>query len=55
MFASRSTGDRCVAIFERALGRLLATAIVELVRHVEFLEALDEYYVVLTIQPDRAK
>ena len=43
MFASRFTGDSCVAIFERAYGRLWASGIAELVRHVEFPEALDDY------------
>lgn len=48
VFASRFTGDSCVAIFERALGRLRPTGIAELVRHTEFLEALDDYDIVLT-------
>ena len=33
VFASRFTGDLCVAIFERAFGRLRASGIAELVRH----------------------
>ena len=55
VFASRFTGDRCVAIFERAFGRLRASGIAELVRHAEFLEAFDDYDIVLTGPPDRAK
>ena len=51
VFASRLTGDSCVAIFERAFGRLRATGIGELVRHAELLEALDEYHIVLTRPP----
>ena len=43
MFASRFTRDRCVAIFERAFDRLRASDIAELVRHAEFLGALDDY------------
>ena len=45
MFTSRFTGDSCVAIFERALGRL----------HTELLEALDDCDIMLTGPPDRAK
>ena len=55
VFASRFTGDSCVAIFERAFGRLRASGIAELVRHMEFLEALDDDDIVLTAPPDRAK
>ena len=55
VFASLFTGDSCVAIFERALGRLRASGIAELVRQVEFLEVLDDYDIVLTAPPDRAK
>ena len=54
LFSSRFTGDRCVAIFERAFGRLRATGTVELVRHAEFLEALDDYDIVLTGPPGGA-
>ena len=48
LFASRFTGDLCVAVFDRAFGGLRAGGIGELVRHVEFLDALDEYDIVLT-------
>ncbi len=51
LFASRFTGEQCVAVFDRALGRLRAGAAVELVRHAEFLDALDEYDIVLTGPP----
>ena len=51
LFASRFTGDRCVAIFDRALGKLQTTGIVELVRHAEFLDALDDYNIMLTDPP----
>ena len=53
MFASRFTGDSCVAILERAFGRLRESGIAELVRHVGFLEALDDYDIVLTEPPGR--
>ena len=55
VFASRFTGDGCVAIFERTFGRLRATGMTELVRHAEFLAALDDYDIVLTRPPDRAQ
>ena len=51
LFASWFTGDGCVAVFGRAFGRLKALDIAELVRHVEFLDALDDYGIVLTEPP----
>ena len=51
VFLSRFTGDRCVAVFERSFAKLRAAGIVELVRHAEFLEVLDDYDIVLTGPP----
>ena len=51
LFSSRFTGDSCVAVFDRTLGRLRAGGATELVRHAEFLDALDEYDIVLTGTP----
>ena len=51
LFASRFTGDTCVAVFDRAFGRLRALGVAELIRHVEFLDALDDYGIVLTEPP----
>lgn len=51
VFLSRFTGDRCVAVFERSFAKLRAAGIVELVQHAEFLEALDDYDIVLTGPP----
>ena len=51
LFASRFTGDACVAVFDRAFGRLRALGVDELVRHAGFLDALDDYDVVLTEPP----
>ena len=48
LFASRFTGDGCVAVFDRAFGKLRALGVAELIRHVEFLDALDDYDIVLT-------
>ena len=53
LFASRLAGGRCVAVFDCALGRLRRTGIVELVRHGEFLDALDDYEIVLTDPTNR--
>lgn len=51
MFTSRFTGDLCVAVFDRAFGRLRVGTTAELIRHTEFLDALDEYDIVLTGPP----
>ena len=51
LFASRFTGDRCVAVFDRAFDRLRADSPTELILHAEFLDALDEYDIVLTDAP----
>ena len=48
LFASRFTGDTCVAVFDRAFGKLMLLGIDELVRHAGFLDALDDYDIVLT-------
>ena len=50
-FASRFTGEYFVAVFDRAFGRLRTGAADELVRHAEFLDALDEYDIALTGPP----
>ena len=51
VFASRFTGAPCVAVFDRAFGRLRAGGAAELVHHAEFLDALDEYDIALTGPP----
>ncbi len=51
LFPSRFTGDTCVAVFNRAFGKLKALDIAELVRHVEFLDAFDDYGIVLAELP----
>ncbi len=51
VFASRFTGDSCVAVFDRAFGKLRALGVDDLIRHVEFLDALDDYDIVLTEPP----
>ena len=51
LFSSRFTGDACVAVFERAFGKLTAFDIDELVHHGEFLDALEDYGIALTEPP----
>jgi len=55
LFPSRFTGDRCVAVFERAFPRLQTIEVAELVRHPEFLEALGDYDIALTGPPVRSE
>ena len=51
VFASRFTGDTCVAVFDRSFGKLKLIGIDELVHHDEFLGALDDYDIVLIEPP----
>ena len=48
LFASRFTGDTCVAVFDRALGKLSLLGIDEPAHHAGLLDALDDYDIVLT-------
>ena len=48
LFASRFTGDACVDVFDRVFGKLRGLGVAELICHAEFLDALDEYEIVLT-------
>lgn len=51
LFASRFSGDACVAAFDRAFGRLRALGVDELVRSVELPDALDDCDFALTEPP----
>ena len=51
LFPSRFTGHACLAVFDRAFDRLAAFDIADLVGHVDFLDALDDYDIVLTKPP----
>ena len=51
LFSSRFTGDRCVAVYERAFGKLTVLDIAYPARHVEFLDALEDYDIALTQPP----
>ena len=48
LFAPRFTGDLRVAVPERAFSRLLTGHVAALVRHADFLDAVDAYGVGLT-------
>jgi len=48
VLASRFTGHACVTELERALGKLTAFDIPELVAHSDFRDALDDYGISLT-------
>ena len=47
LFPSRITGDTCDAVFDRAFGKLILYGIGELVRQAGFLDAFDDYDIVL--------
>ncbi len=51
LFPSRFTGDTCVAVFDRSFGKLAALDIADIAGHVDFLDALDDYDIVLTGPP----
>ena len=51
LFESRFTGHPCVAVFDRALGKLQVRSITPLIEHADFLQALDDYGVLLTTTP----
>lgn len=51
LFSSRFTGDACIAVFDRAFGKLAWLDVAPLVHHVELLDALDDYKIVLTEPP----
>ena len=48
LFPSRFIGHTCLAMFVRAFGGLAVLDIADLVRHVDFLDALDDYDIALT-------
>ena len=51
LFSSRFTGDACVAVFDRALGKLTTLDVDELVHHSAFLDVIEDYRIVLTEPP----
>ena len=51
LFVSRFTADICMAVFDRAIGKLKPLDVVDLGRHVELMNALDDYGIVLTEAP----
>ena len=52
LFASRFTGHQCVAVFDRAISKLQLLSVTPLIEHADFLEALDDYDILLTTPPD---
>lgn len=52
LFRSRFTDHLCVALFDRALKKLAVQQVAPLIEHADFLDALDEYDVVLTGPPE---
>ena len=51
LFQSRFMGHMCVAVFDRALAKLHVLRVTPLIEHADFLEALDDYDIVLTTPP----
>ena len=51
VFPSRFTGHTCVAVFDRAFGKLEAIAVTRLVEHFNFQRILDDYDITLSIPP----
>jgi hypothetical protein len=47
LFQSRFTGHLCVAVFDRAIGKLEASGVVPLIEHADFLEAIKDYAITL--------
>ena len=52
LFKSRFTGHQCVAVFDRAISKLQPLSVTPLIEHADFLEALDDYDILLTTPPD---
>lgn len=51
VYPSRFTGDTCIAVFDQAFGKLRLLGIDELIHHAAFLDALEDYGIVLTEPP----
>ena len=52
LFPSRFTGHTCAAVFDRAVGKLAKLGIADLASDADFLDALDDYDIVLTEPPE---
>ena len=48
LFESRFTGHLCVAVFDRAIGKLQLLSVTPLIKNADFLESLDDYDILLT-------
>ena len=51
LYQSRFTGHNCVAIFDRSFENLAVSRITPLVEHMDFLDALVDYDIMLTKRP----
>ena len=51
LYLSRFIGHTCVAIFDRAIVHLNVVSVTSLIEHTDFLDALDDYDIVLTKPP----
>lgn len=51
LFESRFTGHACIAVFDRAIGKLQPHSVTPLIEHADFLEALNDYDILLTTPP----
>lgn len=52
LYQSRFTGHVCAVVFDRAFGKLEVLRLSPLVEHVDFLQALTDYDITLTMPPD---
>lgn len=51
LFQSRFTGHLCIAVFDRAIGKLEAISLAPLIEHDDFLEALEDCEIALFSAP----
>ena len=47
LFQSRFTGHLCVAVFDRAIGKLETISLAPLIEHADFVEAIEDYEITL--------
>lgn len=47
LFQSRFAGHQCMAVFDRGVGKLEYADVTPLIRHADFLDALDDYEITL--------
>lgn len=52
LYQSRFTGHLCVAVFDRAFGKLKSLNVTPLVEHADFLDSLDDYDITFDTEPN---